>query len=224
MDNSTEANPVILRYQHGGCEIGLLLVAWPRNFGAFSLRELRATWRACDRDLEAEQAPHEAFPSMLRRTTHSESKNSHHWLCLWCRGIINLTSLSGGSLIEYLDILDHPTSPFGLLFPSKLVCLAFCYLERTLAFCFFLESLSWSLGLQVLVQKHLRKQCVVVRNFQELLARRPWAYYLVVLLSRGVLRDPSSLGFKSLSECFLLAPSHTLHMFSAEDMLISHTL
>lgn len=43
---------------------------------------------------------------------------------------------------------------------------------------------------QILVQRLMQKECVVVRSPQELLAYRPWAYYLVVLLSRGMLRDP----------------------------------
>ena len=43
---------------------------------------------------------------------------------------------------------------------------------------------------QILVQQLMQKECVVVRSPQELLAYRPWAYYLVVLLSRGMLRDP----------------------------------
>lgn len=43
---------------------------------------------------------------------------------------------------------------------------------------------------QILAQKTMQRECAVVRSANELLAYRPWAYYLVVLLSRGMLRDP----------------------------------
>lgn len=38
----------------------------------------------------------------------------------------------------------------------------------------------------------MQRECAVVRSANELLAYRPWAYYLVVLLSRGMLRDPGA--------------------------------
>lgn len=43
---------------------------------------------------------------------------------------------------------------------------------------------------QILVLRRMQRECVVVRSSRELLAYRPWAYYLVVLLSRGLLSDP----------------------------------
>ena len=58
---------------------------------------------------------------------------------------------------------------------------------------------------QILVQNHLRVECAMVRSAkelwqrkslesykksQELLAHKPYAYYFVVLFSRGMLRDP----------------------------------
>eukprot|EP00913_Durusdinium_trenchii_P011361 g10672.t1 len=52
------------------------------------------------------------------------------------------------------------------------------------------EALSTLEVFQHLLQRHLRKECAVVRSGKELLAYKPWAYYLVVLLSRGILRDP----------------------------------
>lgn len=42
---------------------------------------------------------------------------------------------------------------------------------------------------RILVQKIMQRECAVVRSANELMAYRPWAYYLVVLLSRGMLRD-----------------------------------
>ena len=42
-----------------------------------------------------------------------------------------------------------------------------------------------------LVQTGLQKECVVVRSASEVMAYRPWAYYFVVLFSRGILRDTS---------------------------------
>lgn len=43
---------------------------------------------------------------------------------------------------------------------------------------------------QILVQNHLRVECAMVRSPQELMAHKPYAYYFVVLFSRGMLRDP----------------------------------
>jgi len=43
---------------------------------------------------------------------------------------------------------------------------------------------------QILVQNHLRVECAMVRSSQELMAHKPYAYYFVVLFSRGMLRDP----------------------------------
>ena len=42
---------------------------------------------------------------------------------------------------------------------------------------------------QILVLRRMQRECTVVRSSKELLAYRPWAYYLVVLLSRGLLTD-----------------------------------
>ena len=46
---------------------------------------------------------------------------------------------------------------------------------------------------QILVRSVMQRECAVVRSAKQLLAYRPWAYYLVVLLSRGILRDPGHL-------------------------------
>ncbi|CAK9030540.1 Metabotropic glutamate receptor 8, partial [Durusdinium trenchii] len=43
---------------------------------------------------------------------------------------------------------------------------------------------------QMLVQKLMQRECTVVRSASQLMAYRPWAYYLVVLLSKGILHDP----------------------------------
>lgn len=43
---------------------------------------------------------------------------------------------------------------------------------------------------QHLVTKEMQKECAVVRSARELLAYKPWAYYFVVLFSRGILQDP----------------------------------
>ncbi|CAK9059196.1 unnamed protein product [Durusdinium trenchii] len=53
------------------------------------------------------------------------------------------------------------------------------------------EALATLKVFQILVLRHMRKECVVVHSYRELMAYRPWSYYLVVLLAKGLLRDPS---------------------------------
>lgn len=55
------------------------------------------------------------------------------------------------------------------------------------------EALATLQVFQILVRRHMQKECAVVRTYRELMVYRPWAYYLVVLLSKGLLRDPSFL-------------------------------
>ncbi|CAK9034316.1 unnamed protein product [Durusdinium trenchii] len=43
---------------------------------------------------------------------------------------------------------------------------------------------------QIMLQKQLHKECAVVQTPTALVAYKPWAYYFVILLSRGMLRDP----------------------------------
>ncbi|CAE7227713.1 Scube3 [Symbiodinium sp. KB8] len=52
------------------------------------------------------------------------------------------------------------------------------------------EALATCEVFQILVQRHLRTECALVRSEKEMVAYRPWAYYFVVLFSRGMLRDP----------------------------------
>ena len=64
------------------------------------------------------------------------------------------------------------------------------------------EALATMEVFQILVRSLMQRECAVVRSAKQLLAYRPWAYYLVVLLSRGILRDPGHLagllGFRML--------------------------
>ncbi|CAJ1409089.1 unnamed protein product [Effrenium voratum] len=43
---------------------------------------------------------------------------------------------------------------------------------------------------QIMVQSHMRVECAMIRSDKEMTAYKPWAYYFVVLFSRGMLRDP----------------------------------
>ena len=60
---------------------------------------------------------------------------------------------------------------------------------------------------QMLVQKLMQRECTVVRSASQLMAYRPWAYYLVVLLSKGILHDPGADASKPDSLCVL---SHSI--------------
>ena len=51
------------------------------------------------------------------------------------------------------------------------------------------ESLSACEVFQVMLQAHLRVECAVVHGTRHLATWKPWAYYLVVLLFRGMFRD-----------------------------------
>ncbi|CAE7320100.1 Grm8 [Symbiodinium necroappetens] len=52
------------------------------------------------------------------------------------------------------------------------------------------EALATCEVFQIMVQEHLRTECALVRSQKEMVAYKPWAYYFVVLFSRGMLRDP----------------------------------
>eukprot|EP00439_Symbiodinium_sp_Y106_P020097 s1659_g2.t1 len=52
------------------------------------------------------------------------------------------------------------------------------------------EALATCEVFQIMVQGHLRTECALVRSQKEMVAYKPWAYYFVVLFSRGMLRDP----------------------------------
>ena len=60
---------------------------------------------------------------------------------------------------------------------------------------------------QMLAQKLMQRECTVVRSASQLMAYRPWAYYLVVLLSKGILHDPGADASKPDSLCVL---SHSI--------------
>eukprot|EP00434_Breviolum_minutum_P036186 symbB.v1.2.032056.t1/scaffold3795.1/size50223/4 len=52
------------------------------------------------------------------------------------------------------------------------------------------ESLSTCEVFQLMLQAHLQVECVVVQGSRQMVSWKPWAYYLVVLLFRGMFRDP----------------------------------
>ncbi|CAE7488865.1 Grm5, partial [Symbiodinium necroappetens] len=52
------------------------------------------------------------------------------------------------------------------------------------------EVLSACEVMQLLLQAHLHVECAVVQGVDHLIRWRPWAYYLVVLLFKGIFRDP----------------------------------
>lgn len=51
------------------------------------------------------------------------------------------------------------------------------------------ESLSTCEVFQLMLQAHLQVECVVVQGSRQMVSWKPWAYYLVVLLFRGMFRD-----------------------------------
>ena len=53
------------------------------------------------------------------------------------------------------------------------------------------EALSACEVFMFMLQNHLRVECAVVQSARQMASWKPWAYYLVVLLFRGMFRDHS---------------------------------
>ena len=52
------------------------------------------------------------------------------------------------------------------------------------------ECLSACEAFQLMLQAYLQVECVVVHGSRQMVSWKPWAYYLVILLFRGLFRDP----------------------------------
>ena len=55
---------------------------------------------------------------------------------------------------------------------------------------------------QFLLQAHLHVECEVVHDVQQIATCKPFAYYLIVLLFRGILRDQDFIKLLLCLGCF----------------------